>query len=486
MTATLTAEPVTDGRLPAFARWPVLLVAGLTALAHAIAGAFGDYWIDEVYMLAIGEHHPSFGYADQPPLAPLIAAAMDGIAPGSMIALRLPAALATGGAVLLTGLLARELGAPRRGQALAAFAAATGLWTAMIGHFVAPYTFEPVLWLAMLLPLVRWLRQHARGAANDRLLLVFGALLGINLLMKFQVALLCLALLIGALAVGPRAVLARPKLWLGAGIALVLASPTLIWQALHGWPQLRMASVVAREAEFLFGGRTGSTIMMVGFAGILGSGLVLVGTYRLLTRPDLRPHRLFAVAALVLFVFFVISVARPYYVVGLYGVLLAAAVVPRNRPAGPSRWGWAVWPVCALSLAAAGALLNPAALSSEEMPIPVSEKVARDASRAYTALPPAQRERTAVLGESYILAAMVEVGQDAHELPAVHSPHRGYGYFPRPGEDVDNVVFVGRDPAAVRGYFDEAEQVSRGDASVWVLTGRHESWATIWPRIRHL
>lgn len=486
MTATLTAGPATTSRLPAFARWPVLIIAGLTALAHAIAGMFGDFWIDEVYMLAIGKHHPDFGYADQPPLAPLIAAGMDGIAPGSMVALRLPAALATGGAVLLTGLLARDLGATRRGQAVAAFAAATGLWSALIGHFVAPYTFEPLLWLAMLLPLARWLRRHADGRADDRLLLAFGVLLGLNLLLKFQVALLCLALLLGALVVGPRAVLARPALWLGAGIALATASPTLIWQTLHGWPQLRMASVVTREAEVLFGGRTGSTIMMVAFAGVLGAVLVLVGTYRLLTSPVLRPYRMFAVAGLALFVFFAITAARPYYLVGLHGVLIAAAVVPRSGASEPSRWRWAVWPTCALSLAATAPLLQPAALHSEELPTPVSEQVALGASRAYTALPPAQRERTAVLAESYILAAMVEVGQDDHELPPVHSPHRGYGYFGPPVEAVDNVIFVGRDPRRVRGYFDEAKRVERGDFSVWVLSGRHTSWATIWPRIQRL
>ncbi|GAA2347381.1 glycosyltransferase family 39 protein [Saccharopolyspora halophila] len=488
MSTTTLIESSRTSPLPSFAARPVLIITGVTALVHVIAAAFGDFWIDEVYMLAIGKYHPDFGYADQPPLAPMIAAAMDWIAPESMIALRLPAALATAGAVLLAGLLARELGAGRRGQAVAAFAVATGLWSALIGHFVAPYTFEPVLWLALLFPVVRWLRQHSRGVADDRLLLVFGVLLGINLLLKFQVALLCVALLIGALAVGPRAILARPKLWLGTGIALVLASPTLIWQALHGWPQLGMASIVSQEAEFLFGGRTGSTIMMVAFAGVVGSGLVVVGTYRLLRNPHLRPYRLFAVAALVLFVIFVITVARPYYVAGLYGVLIAAAVaeVPGSAPAKPSRWGWTAWPVYALSLVVAVVLANPSALNSEEMPIPVSEQVAGDTSRAYTGLAPARRAHTAVLAESYILAAMVEVGQDDHELPPVHSPHRGYGYFERPGDDVRNIVFVGRDPGEVRGSFERAEQLVRGDVSVWVLTGRQESWATIWPRIRHL
>jgi hypothetical protein len=87
-----------DGRpVPAFATRAVLAVAGVGAVLHCAAMAFSTgYRFDEVYMLAIGRYHLDWGSADQPPLTPLLAELAAGVAPGSLIALRLPAVLATG------------------------------------------------------------------------------------------------------------------------------------------------------------------------------------------------------------------------------------------------------------------------------------------------------------------------------------------------------------------------------------------------------
>ena len=114
-----------------FAAGVVLPIAGVVALLHCAASVFGGYWFDEVYMLAIGRYHLDWGSADQPPIAPALAALMDAIAPGSLVALRLPAVLATGGAVVVAALIARELGCDRRAQGLTAAAQGTALWTTL-------------------------------------------------------------------------------------------------------------------------------------------------------------------------------------------------------------------------------------------------------------------------------------------------------------------------------------------------------------------
>lgn len=493
----LKVRPAPPVGLHALARWPVLTIAGVLALVHAVAGAFGDYWIDEVYMLAAGKYHPNWGYVDQPPLTPLLAAAMDFIAPDSMFALRLPAALATGGAVVLIALLARELGADRRAQTIAALAGATGLWSNLIGHWTAPYTFEPLLWSALLVPLVRWLRQHSEGVADDRLLLVFGVLLGINLQVKFQVVLLCVALLVSALAVGPRAVLTRPMLWAGTGVALLIASPTLIWQAVNGWPQLAMSAVVAQESPMLSGGRDGTAVQLVLYAGVLGTALVLGGLWLLLREPWLRPYRMFAVTAILLWAFFVATAGRPYYLIGMYGLPIAAAVVglQRRRQAKPPRWGWAAWPVYALSVATAGMLVFAGAAINQTFSTAltkidsgkVSERIARDVSGAYLTLPAEQRTRTAVIGDSYIAGAMLDVGSAHHPLPEVFSPHRGYGYFDAPTDEIDTVVYYGRDVESLRPYFTDIRPAIPGeDLKGWIATGRTQPWAAIWPQLTSL
>lgn len=82
----------------------IVSIAALDTILHCAATTLGSgYWFDEVYMLAIGRYHLEWGSADQPPVAPALAALMDFVAPGSQLALALPAVLATGCAVLLAG-----------------------------------------------------------------------------------------------------------------------------------------------------------------------------------------------------------------------------------------------------------------------------------------------------------------------------------------------------------------------------------------------
>jgi 4-amino-4-deoxy-L-arabinose transferase-like glycosyltransferase len=203
-------------------------------------------------MLAIGRYHLDWGSADQPPLTPALAALMHTVAPAARPALAFPAALATGCAVVLAGLIAREFGCDRRAQVVTALAQATGLWTSLAGHWLTPYALEPAQWLLLMWLLIRWVRLR-----DDRLLIAFGCVAGIAALTKLEVILLCSVLLVAVAVAGPRELLRRPMLWLGGAIAAVIALPTLIWQQVHGWPQLQMASVVGGEAEALYGGRGG-------------------------------------------------------------------------------------------------------------------------------------------------------------------------------------------------------------------------------------
>ncbi|MEV0696883.1 glycosyltransferase family 39 protein [Saccharopolyspora sp. NPDC050389] len=479
--------PPTRTEIPPLAKGPVYTIAGLAAAAQLAFSPFGGYWIDEVYMLAAGKYHPDWGYVDQPPLAPLIAAAMDWIAPGMLPVLRLPAVLATAAIVVLTAMLAREFGGDRRAQAVAGAAGATGLWTVLVGHWVTPYTFEPLLWLVLTWCLVRWVRLRDLGRPDDRLLLLFGVALGINMQMKFQVAILCVALLISVLLVGPRDILRRPMFWGGVGIAALIALPTVLWQAFNGWPQLQMGAIVADESPILSGGRGGTAVNLVLFAGVAGTALFLFGLWRLMRSPELRSYRFFAIATVLLYVFFIATAARPYYLIGLYGVSIAAGAVgfQRRRESRRTRFGWTAWPAFALSGAAAGYMMWASTTMTQMFGTADADSLARDASAAYTALPPEQQQHTAILGDSYIVAAMLEVGGAQHELPQVYSPHRGYGYFPPPTEEIDSVLVVG-DPTDLRTRFSDVRQLTDGEIPIWLCTGKLGAWTEIWPQLKSL
>ena len=135
-TASTVRSPA--GTIEPFAAAVVLPIAGVVAVLHCVARIFeGSYWFDEVYMLAICRNHLDWGSADQPPLTPAVA-------PGSIVALRLPAMAATAGAVVVAALIARELGCDRCAQGFT--------------HWLTPYTLEPVQCLLVIWLVVRWAR----------------------------------------------------------------------------------------------------------------------------------------------------------------------------------------------------------------------------------------------------------------------------------------------------------------------------------------
>jgi dolichyl-phosphate-mannose-protein mannosyltransferase len=481
--ADTAIDTLTDRRVPPFATSIVAPIAAVVTILHCVASTLGhDHWFDEVYMLAIGRNHLDWGAADQPPLAPALAALMDWLAPGSRLVLALPAAFANGCAVLVAGLIAREIGCDRRAQGFTAAAQATCPWTAFAGHWLTPYSLEPVQWLVLFWLLVRWVRLR-----DDRLLIGAGVVVGIASQTKFQVLLLCVVLLAAVAVLGPRDLLRRPLLWVGAVIAALLAAPTLVWQFAHGWPQLKMARVVAGEADALSGGRPGIAVMLIGYAGVAGVALVLFGLWRSFRDEGLREYRFIGATFVALYVLFVVSAGRPYYVIGLYAPLAAigALGLQRRREAGHLRRKWLAWPAYALSVAlATGALV----LSVSVVNSGVVEQMAQRTADAYRTLPPDQRDRTVLMGESYIIAAYIDRYSDRYQLPHAYSTNRSYGYFPAPPAEDDTVLYVGRDPGALRSYFADVRTVADigDDMHAYLLTGQRQSWDEIWPRLRTL
>ncbi|BBY83542.1 glycosyl transferase family 39 [Mycolicibacterium pulveris] len=466
-----------------FATMIVLPIAGLVAVLHCVAATSAEgYWFDEVYMLAIGRHHLDWGSADQPPITPALAALMDAIAPGSVLALRVPVMLATAAAVVVAALIARELGGDRRAQGVTAFAQATGVWVALGGHWLTPYMLEPVQWLLMVWLLVRWIRVR-----DDRLLLVFGVVAGVAALTKFQVLLLCAVLIAAVAAVGPRELLRRRLLWAGAAVAALLAAPTLLWQHANGWPQLSMGSVVIGEADALYGGRFGVAVQMLLFAGIIGTALMGYGLWRLWREPELREYRFIGVAFVVLFVVFVAAPGRPYYVAGLYAPLAAfgALGLQHRRQTGRRGRGWLVWMAGVSSAALAAAVL---VLSVTIIRADAGEQIAGDTAAAYHALPEEQRQHTVVIGQSYIVAAYLDGYSTRFGLPQAYSTNRSYGFFPPPPAEYDTVLYVGSDDDEISSYFAQSRPIADvgDDMQAYLLTGQRRSWEQIWPRMRTL
>lgn len=250
-----------------------------------------------------------------------------------------------------------------------------------------------------------------------------------------------------------------------------------------------MIGVVASEADALYGGRTGVAVLLISSAGVAGTALLLYGLWVLLRADEMRPYRFLAVTFVVLYIVFVVTTGRPYYLGGLYGILAAAGAVGLHwrRESGGRRLRWVAWPAYALSAAAAGGLLLFSATTIATTSDDAGEAIAQRAAAAYHDLPPEVREHTALMGGSYIIAAYIDGYSLQYGLPQAYSGNRGYGWFPPPPEDDDTVLFVGADPGSLQPYFSDVRMLTADqNASVWLCTGRRLPWSELWPRLRTL
>ena len=209
-----------------FATWPVLAVVGLKcALELAVAGRYG-WHRDELYYAVAGLHLQG-GYVEFPPVTALLAALARELFGWSLVGLRAFTILASAATVVIGALVARDLGAGRRAQMLAAIVIGFSP-----GMLATNRLFQPVAFDQLTTVLVLWLALRlALGTGSWPLL---GLAVGTALETKYTLGVV-LVLLVATFLVWRRDVLRSRGFPLAVVIATALVIPNLIWQAGHGW-----------------------------------------------------------------------------------------------------------------------------------------------------------------------------------------------------------------------------------------------------------
>ena len=206
--------------------WPLLVVVALKcAVTFAVAGRYG-WHRDELYYAVAGLHLQG-GYVEFPPVTALLAALARVLFGWSLVGLRTFTILAGAATVLVGVLVARELGARRRAQTLAAVVIAF-----CPGMLATNWLFQPVAFDQLATMIVLWLAVRlARGRGSWPLL---GVAAGIGLETKYTLAVV-LVFLAATFLVWRRDTLSTPGVSLAVAIAAVLMVPNLVWEAGHSW-----------------------------------------------------------------------------------------------------------------------------------------------------------------------------------------------------------------------------------------------------------
>ncbi|HUY97916.1 MAG TPA: glycosyltransferase family 39 protein [Verrucomicrobiae bacterium] len=355
-----STSPTAAGRRPVSGAVIVAALALAAVLAHlAVAGRYG-YFRDELYYLAAG-HHLQLAYVDFPVLIAAVAWMLEHLGLDSLTAIHVLPALASGGLVVMTGLIARELGGDRWAQALAATASLVCLTFLATGSIFSMDVWDELWWTVIAYLIVRLMLRD-----RPRLWLAVGLVAGLGLLTK-----LTILFFLGALGVGLVASPARRQLrtrwpWLGAGVAALFLVPTLVWEAQHSWATFAYwqayTATLASHSPLGFAAQQAYTmnpatvpLWLVGVVALVrgrsGGGLQLLGW-----------------AFCLLFVVFSVTSSKSYYLAPAYPMLFAAGSVrvAARLEHGARRW---LRPGLLGLLLASGAVLAPVAMPILSPPV---------------------------------------------------------------------------------------------------------------------
>ena len=421
-----------------------LVVAALAGALHLATANRYDVFRDELYFIVCGRH-PAFGYADQPPLVPLFAAGLYALGAQTWL-LRLPAILAAAGLAALTVAFVRLLGGRDGAAWIAGIAVATAPMLMGLTSTLNTTACEPLCWTAIAYLLARAVLRDER-----RSLVWAGVVAGVTMEVKYALPLWLAALAIGLLLTPERRIFARRELWIGIALATAIALPSVIWQALHGFPFAELvhnAHLKDQPASPL--GFVANQVLVMNplFAPIWLAGIAAPFAFR-----DLRAARFLSVAFAVCAVAIVASHGKDYYLTPAYPPLFApAAIAPLALPI--------LSPPVLLAYERAIHLTANAQERADvgnAMPSLYSDMLGwhdfvREVGMAFDKLTPAQQSETSILVDNYGEAAALDIYGAPYHLPPALSGHNQYFLWGLRGQHPVDVLRITSDVPSMRPY----------------------------------
>lgn len=495
----------------------VPLIAALAMFVIHLAGnAHYGFFRDELYFIICG-FHPAFGYVDQPPITPLLAAASQLFGHSLFLLRAIPALFAAAG-IYVTCLLAVELGGGVFAQIVAALAYCFAGVLMSFGAKVGPDMVGLWLWPLTALYVLR----IAKGG-DPRLWLRAGAAIGVSLESKYSVIFFIVALLAGSALTPQRRILTSRWFLAGAFVAIAIALPNFIWQVVHGFPMLELLrngqngkNAVAGPGLYLF--------QQLLLTNLFLSPIWIIGLASLLLD---RTARFLGYTYILLVALMIVAHGKHYYPADVYPIVIAAGGVPIER------WTRRLLPVRILLVAAmiaAGLFFLPFSLPilSEQTMVDYSAYVARalhiskgsmaterhqsadlptdwadmhgwpeltaTVARVYDALPAAERSQAAIVTSNYGEAAAIDFFGESYGLPPAISGHNNYWVWGTHGYSGNVVIDVHGDCGASDHLFRSARLAARSDPP-WVISYEHDipimvctginvPLEKLWPKLR--
>lgn len=495
---------------------PAAVLGVATLLVHLLANGGYGIFRDELYFIVCGQRL-AWGYVDQPPLVPLIAAWSYALAGDWLTGFRLVPALAMAVTIGLTAEFARLIGGGRFAQALAGLCALAAPVFLAGGVFVSTDMFQPLTWLG-----VAWCLVKLAQTRDERWWIALGLVVAFSLWSKYAIVFFVAALAVGAVFTPLRRSLARPWVYLAAALVAVLVLPNVLWQQAHGWPFLELGSagVHGKNRALSAGAFFGQQLLIVGPTLAL---VWIAGLWKFAARPAHAAYRVFPIAYVLMAIFFIVEHGKANYLMPVYPVLFAGGALFWEEKLKPL-WARGI----ALFLAGSmGVMLAPLTLPvlPEQTYIAYSEtmgispkatagenlklsrlpqhfadmhgwpQMAAKVAAVYHALPAADRAKAVFFGNDYGQAAAIDVFGGRLGLPPAIGDHNNYWLWGPRGYDGSVIIEIGgtreehlQDFRSVElgGMIDDPYAMPyETNQPIWIERGLNKPLAEVWPKLKH-
>ena len=476
-----------------------------------------DYFRDEFDYMACGQHL-AWGFVDHPPLIPFLVKISRLVLGDSLRSIRIVPALATSAALLLTALIARELGGKRFAVVLSAVSFLIAPMYLSDGSLLTTNCLEPLLWMGCVYFAILAIKRN-----DPRYWLWFGVVAGIGLEEKYSIAVFGFAVVIGLLLSNQRRVFAEKWIYLGGALALLIFLPNLLWNIQHHWPFAELMHNIKAEGRDVTLSPLAFFAQQILLLHPLLTPVWVTGVLAFFFSERLKPYRFLGWSYLAAFTTFVVLKGKNYYLAPIYPVFLAAGAMVIEEFIARSRQAW-LKPVIVTVLVAGGAWLAPivvpvlsvdqfiAYMHALPFAIPRSEhshmrailpqhyadqfgwrEMVATVNVAYEKLTPQERPGCGIFAQDYGQAGAIDFFGRQYGLPPALSGHQSYFLWGPRGYSGNCLIVLDDRREVLEGLFENVEYVGTSDnpyalereIPVFICRGaKFGSLAEIWPKLK--
>jgi Dolichyl-phosphate-mannose-protein mannosyltransferase len=479
----------------------LVYLAGAMLIVHLLTGNRYGFHRDELATLD-DARHLAWGYVAYPPLTPFFARLSLALFGTSLAGFRFFAALADSVAIVITGLIARELGGGRGAQVLAVCASVP--FAMVAGTLMQYVSFDYLFWI-----LTAYFIVCLAKSEDPRWWLAIGSAIGLGMLTKYSMLFLVVGLVTGVVFTDFRRYLKSKWLWLGAACSIIIFFPNLLWQTQHHFISIDfLRHIHERDVRI---GRTKDFLPDQLLLMLFACPLAVIGLCFYLFAREGRRFRVIGWMYVIPFVLFIVAKGRGYYLAPAYPMLYAAGATQIEKWLGKlrGRWSRPIWVMAGIALFAN--ILIAAAVAVPIAPIHsawwrtasringdlVEEvgwpELVETIARVRDSLPESDRAHLAILAGNYGEAGAINLYGPRYGLPTAISGtnsywQRGYGNPPP-----ETVIVVGFSREFVERCFETwtvaahswnrygvANEETKDHPDIFVCRGLRQRWPDFW------